>query len=298
MFERMNELSRESQIFFVCGAPKTGTTWLQKALNAHPAIVCAGEGHFIDRFAAELAPLFKRYLGHQAVVDRNVYEGNGFYRHDRYADFDLLLRVFVLNAFSRVERPSGTLWVGDKTPANVRHLDVLHRLFPEAKFIHMMRDGRDTLVSTLKHAERVTRDQAELDELVSSNLRSYCLRWVEAVEASERFAAGHPGAIHTVRYEDLKSDFPTAFGSVLRFLGADAGEDAVSHCMDESSFKRLSGGREPGQEDASKFVRKGIVGDWKGALSPEQLAVFMEVAGSWLARLGYLDEDGDTDAGQ
>lgn len=288
--EQIAALLQDRHFFFVFGAPKSGTTWLQTALNAHPQIVCAGEGHFVDQLAVKLSRVFREYFDHQAVVDQNVYEGRGHYRHSRHEDFDFLLSLTVLNAFSRLEQPPGTLFIGDKTPATVSYLRVLKRLFPEAKFLNIVRDGRDTLVSTFKHVERVVRAKAEpreVSEFLREKTKMYCERWVRSLEEADAFAQQNPGALHTVRYEDLKTDFATAFSTVLGFLGAERGDGVLAHCEAESSFKRLSGGREAGQEDPNAFVRKGVVGDWRNNLAPEQLEVFYEVAGDWLRRLDY-----------
>jgi hypothetical protein len=70
-------------VFFACGAPKSGTTWLQRVLDAHPEISCSGEGHFIDRFSAPLAEVVREYNRHLGVVETQVYEGRPYYRSTR-----------------------------------------------------------------------------------------------------------------------------------------------------------------------------------------------------------------------
>ena len=55
---------RSKQIFFIGGAIKSGTTWLQLLLDSHPDVSCDGEGHFPDHFA----PLLKRALDEQSAV--------------------------------------------------------------------------------------------------------------------------------------------------------------------------------------------------------------------------------------
>lgn len=288
--DRVRSIGTNYRLFFVCGAPKSGTTWLQKALDAHAQIVCAGEGHFADHFARGLSGLLGRYYDQQKVVAKNVYEGRPHYRHSPTEDYDFLVKTFILNAFARLEVPDGTRFIGDKTPANIEYLRVFRRLFPEAKIVAIVRDGRDTLVSTFRHVERVMRADgkgAESEAFLVEKARSYCERWVRSLDDAAKFAERNPGVLHTVRYEDLKQDFRGAFGAVLEFLGADVTDDEIARCEEASSFQRLSGGREAGDEDRNAFVRKGIVGDWRSSLSEQHLAVFNEVGGDWLTRLGY-----------
>lgn len=289
-YDRLSALLKNHQLFFVSGAPKSGTTWLQKALDAHPQIICAGEGHFMDKFANWLDKSFKDYRQHQAVVARNVYEGRPYYPEASKEDFEFLIASFVLNAFSRLELTSETRIVGDKTPANVEYLNSLYRFFPGARFINIVRDGRDVLVSMFKHAERVNRLKPFIDDMdafLLEKTRIYSSRWVRALEIAEEFDQRHPGILHTVRYEDLKQDFAAAFSGVLRFLEVDVSETHVGRCENEASFKRLSAGREPGEEDPNAFVRKGIVGDWRENLQPQHVEIFNEIGADWLDRLGY-----------
>ena len=69
----------EKQLLFVCGAPKSGTTWLQRVLDAHPQIQCSGEGHFIERFTVLLAQVMRGYASHMGLVADRVYEGKPYY---------------------------------------------------------------------------------------------------------------------------------------------------------------------------------------------------------------------------
>lgn len=303
-FERHVEQIRATlgspRLFFVAGAPKSGTTWVQKALDAHPEIHCAGEGHFADTFVRELAPVMKRYYAQQATVAKNVYEGKPYYRHEGQSTFAFLATAFVLKTLAGLDIPAGAKLVGDKTPLNVQNLGTLRHLFPDARFVNVVRDGRDVLVSTLRHAQRVARRDGtwqETEALLNRSTRRYASRWVGAVERAERFAAKFPGTLHTLRYEDLKQDFAGALGGVFDFLGVSGAPDVLATCEQETRFERLSGGREAGDEDVDAFFRKGVVGDWRSVLSPQQVGDFHEVAADCLARMGYEVAAPDTGRG-
>src|SRR5580658_10414130 len=65
---------RSEQVFFIGGAPKSGTTWLQYLLNAHPEISCGGEGHFPNRLLPMLAKTLQTYNTGINVKNRSIYE--------------------------------------------------------------------------------------------------------------------------------------------------------------------------------------------------------------------------------
>ena len=63
------------QIFFIVGAQKSGTTWLQRSLNRVDGMHCLGEGHFIDRLVAPIADTIRQYNNIMGLVAERVYEG-------------------------------------------------------------------------------------------------------------------------------------------------------------------------------------------------------------------------------
>src|SRR5438132_372824 len=94
--------------------------------------------------------------------------------------------------------------VGEKTPSNVRYINLLHTLFPTAKFIHIIRDGRDCAVSGWFHNLRLSRDwtiktHGSMDRYVTSFIDG----WAKDVAAAQAIADANPDRVCQVRYEDL-----------------------------------------------------------------------------------------------
>ena len=276
--------------FFLCGAPKSGTTWLQRVLDAHPEIACAGEGHFADRLQEGLVNAFRYYNEQQETVARLVYEGEPFYQglNQRLLDYTLES----LMALVATQRPIGpeVRWIGDKTPRYTFYLDALWRLMPEARVIHIIRDGRDVVVSSLHHAKRSgVADALDRDGPgFLKNVGDYARIWADNVAAARRHAADRPDRYLEVRYEDLHADPMGLLGQVAGFLGVADGEEVWRPCLEAADFRRLAK-RKQGEENAGSFYRKGVAGDWRNFFDEAALAAVQAGAGETLAELGYVD---------
>ena len=261
----------EKELFFVCGAPKSGTTWVQRLLDAHPEASCAGEGHFVDTLMPLLSKAFGEYNKQQKLVAERVYEHKPYYTgltRDHHAIAAALLIALVIS-----ERG-------------------LKELFPSAKVIHVVRDGRDVVASTCYHVLRTGDQNAfKKDDLNFYKwVERFAGTWAATVSAADSFARRHPASTHTVRYEDLSEGPEEAIAGLLRFLRVDVSPERVHECREAASFEKLSGGRKPGEEKATAFLRKGAVGDWRNHFDEHALALFERKAGGLMRRLGYRPE--------
>ena len=277
-------MSAGVNVFFVCGSPKSGTTWLQRILDAHPEICCSGEGHFIERFSIPVAGVVNAYNRTLAVEASQVYEGRPYYDEVGQAEFDEVVRGFILKRLCA--RADGqTRWVGDKTPIYTRHLDQLHRLFPQARILHIVRDPRDVAVSRMGHTHRVGLKDSLTPgaEQHRQTLEAAVRYWIEAVTAVDAFAAAHPGLVHELRYRDLYDDPIGEIERLFRFLGAPADRILVERVAAATSFK-VQAGRPPGQEDLSSFLRKGVPGDWQTRLDASSAQRVVESCGELMRR--------------
>jgi len=281
---RKNEKVLSKKLFFISGVPKSGTTWLQKSLDSHPEITCSGEGHFFTIFGDFLKQSMNVY--NSKVLDvaaAQVYEGNPGYKNMTDNDLNFLVTSFISVMFSKLEIKETSNYIGDKTPANAMVLDHMHSIFPEAKFIHIYRDGRDVVVSTYRHGTRVTGRPGVFQNSIEPTAK----KWLDYNKIAFEFGRKHPNAFLAVSYEQLIQDFPAHFSDILKFLGADNSESMVHACKDLSSFEKLSGGRKRGEEDRNSFYRKGVVGDWKIYFSDEDLKFFNRIGGDMMKELGY-----------
>ncbi|RAK59959.1 hypothetical protein DJ021_09160 [Phenylobacterium hankyongense] len=278
-------------VFFACGAAKSGTTWIQRVLDAHPEVSCSGEGHFVEAFAIPVSKVVNDYNQLLGVVASRVYEGKPYYQPLAQADFDGIARDFILRRLlARVSDPQ-VRWVGDKTPRYTFGLANLQRLFPAARFINIVRDPRDVAVARLNHAKR-----AGIPEAFDSGSPRYrelvrrgAVEWVEAVSAVDAFAQANPGAVHELRYRDLLADTAAETARMFAFLGVSTDPEIIDSIGRSTSFEALSG-RRRGEEDPKSYFRKGVADDWIGRLGEDDLQILTETCGPLMAAKRFVLE--------
>lgn len=286
--ERVNSVL-ERRIFFIAGAQKSGTTWLQRLLDAHPEILCSGEGHFADIVALQMRNVITKYGDYLDLVGTRVYDSRPYYHRPARNEFEFLVISLAACLWSQRDISEGIKCIGDKTPRNSAHMEMLQNIFPACRFVHIVRDGRDVLVSRVMHAQRVSRMVQGLnpdDYTFSRRTAEYAREWVFQVDAARKFAAAKKGVCHLVRYEDLLSQPEHELEKMFQFLEVDDSSGTINTCREAASFEKLSGGRKRGQESES-FLRKGVTGDWKNHLDADTISKFEEVGGALLKELGY-----------
>lgn len=178
---------------------------------------------------------------------------------------------------SLVNRYNPDRYLIEKTPTNVFYVDDIKRIFPRSKLISIHRDGRDVVVSDKHHLKRAYNTTESFSTMVN--------KWKNAMEAEIRKVDKYN--IHQLSYEDLKLKPEKTIKALLCFLELDYDDELINSLNSGSSFKAMSGGRTAGDEDTSKFTRKGIVGDWRNSFSDDEVRIFSEIAGELLVKLGY-----------
>ena len=279
----------DKQIFFVCGAPKSGTTWLQRVLDAHPQVQCSGEGHFIERFTVPLAGVLRDYAAHMNLIAGRVYEGQPYYPPIEQEYLDRIARGFILDRLMRRKPGTGVRWIGDKTPRYTGHVPQLLRLFPRARFINIVRDPRDVAMARMHQArrgglsEKVAEDSPERTEFI----RQGGLDWARNVAPIAPFAVDNPDLLYSLRYEEMIGDPVGEARKIYRFLGVRHDDAVVGQVVKTTSFEAQSG-RKPGEEHPTSFLRKGVAGDWIGRLEDSALQALDEACGDLMHQYGYV----------
>lgn len=287
----MSEKGRQIRLLFVLGSPKSGTTWLQKVLDAHPAIACAGEGHFVERIVTPTVVMMRDYNEKLKHVDELVYQGKAPYQPLTQQEIVQIARELITKLMLRQAPPKGIAWLGDKTPRYTEGLNDLRILFPAARFIFIVRDPRDVAVSRLFHAKRAGYDEALTrgTDTYYEMVTNAATAWAQHNSSVSTFSAkspAHAAMLHRVGYEALLGDFTTVAAELFRSLDVDNDAATLRSVEDATNFKTLSG-RDKGVEDPDSFFRKGMKGDWVERLDDRALDIIRKHCGSLGREFGY-----------
>ena len=309
-------------VFFIAGEMRSGTSWLRRTMSAHPEISCGQEGSFFGRgYNREEIPV---YPGPVSSLTRALAVSKEFkVWHDlpwnRWSDGyeeDLrnLTRLSVDYFLSKEVARTGKKIVGDKSPQHTECLDEIYEIYPDARVIHIVRDGRDVAVSATHHWWREAQDrEAAVFELTPEELEirdaylqdregflssgrsifteerlgQLARRWSYRVGKAHRDGTALYGDRYLeIRYEDLLQDTPNTLRRVFGLLGASEDARIIEYCIRASSFERVSS-RQRGEEDSRSFFRKGVAGDWRSVFTERDRQIYEELAGDQLIRLGY-----------
>ncbi len=279
------------QLFFIGAAPRSGTTWLQLLLDAHPEVSCRGEGQFGTSLLPHLKQALEAHNAYLANKNATVFQETEGYPLFGADDLEYLLGAAILLALRRHPGAASCKAVGEKTPHNLRIFDGLRRLFPPARFIHLLRDPREVLVSSWHHNARLDPSWADRNEL-QGFVRDKLATLAADTHAGLAFGTAHPDSYLAVTYETLVAAPLESLARVFRFLGVSDAPETVHTCIDAAAFERLSGGRRRGEPDARSLFRNGLPGDWRGVLSEATNRFVVEQAGWMLRRFGWPEVTG------
>jgi hypothetical protein len=279
---------------FVVGVPRSGTTLLRLMLDAHPKLTIPPETHFVP--AVIRAVRRGRTADGVAAVITD---------HRRWADFGLdadALRERIgavdpleaggaIRAFYELyaDKQGKPRW-GDKTPGYATKMRRIQKALPEARFIHVIRDGRDVIAS---RARRAQREPLPVDVAAR--------RWKRRV-LSTRKRAEDVEHYMEVRYEDLVAGPEETLRRVCSFIELPFDEAMLAY--HERAAERLAEidrdlparrGRHEleaqpriaAHEHADEPPLAQRAGAWREEMSPEDFAAFEAEAGGLLADLGY-----------
>jgi len=175
------------------------------------------------------------------------------------------------------------MW-GDKNNAYGNYLNVLSFLFPSARFIHLVRDGRAVFNSYKKLA---TKPEHKYAPVLPKTAKSVALRWVDTVSRIDRHLSRFaPGRHLAVRYEDVLGDFESTIGRVCAFLGLEY--ESRMREFDQLNRRYELEPREYGwKKNTFKPLDPDKAISWRTELAMQEVKIFEREAAHMLTRYNY-----------
>jgi hypothetical protein len=275
---------------FIVGCPRSGTTLLRRIVNAHSRLAITPETQWLPRYFTRRTGLTVDGQATPALIPRLL-------EHPRFADLGIgrealegLLATrepvsyarFVSRVFDLYGRAEGKALVGDKTPGYVRQIRTLHALWPRARFVHLIRDGRDVCLSALGWRRKADRLAKLYPTWSREPVVTAALWWQEHVRRGRRHARElAPCQYYELRYEALVARPAEECARVCAFLGLPY----------EEAMLRFHEGRtiaDPGlsPKDAWLAITPGLR-DWRAQMPAADAEHFEAAAGPLLDELGY-----------
>jgi hypothetical protein len=279
---------------FVVGMNRSGTTLLRMMLDAHPELTIPPETHFVPdliKAAREDGASAEDALA--AMKSAREWGDFGFSDEEmlgRLRALDQIEPGPVVRTFyeAYMEQQGKPRW-GEKTPTYVQKMKLIQRAIPEARFVHVIRDGRDVALSVLDRTVR---------ELTAGDIAH---RWQKKIVKAREDS---PKLRHyiEIRYEDLILDTEPVLRRVCEFIEL-PWDDAMLEYHERSGERLKEMARAlPGDGRAKELsVERRLathamttkppsadrVARWRGSMSAEQRDEFERIAGDLLAELGY-----------
>lgn len=267
---------------FIVGCPRSGTTLLQLMLHAHPRIAIPPETRFVVQ-----AYRGRQRFGRLSDEDRRTF-ATWMIKRPQSKDLGLSadeiadrvrtapptigsLVGTVLQMYA--ERHGRVRW-GDKRPGYWRDIDVLRRLFPDAQFVHIVRDGR-SCVASLKRMP-----------WWEGGVPAATAVWLMAQKRCRRDTRTlPPGSYFELRYEDLVAEPEALLRRLCAFLGEDFDPAMLEpHKVAEYAVPDYK----TWHERTAGAVDTATVESWREGLEPQELGLVELVAGRALKKNGYV----------
>lgn len=278
---------------FIVGVPRSGTTLLRLMLDAHPELAIPPETHFLSavlklrKTSNALEDFFETVVRSPRWNDFQI-EPNEFREALRSIEpfrVDEGIRMF----YTLYKRRFGKRFCGDKTPAYLQHLNAIEAVLPEARFIHIIRDGRDVALSA-----------RNLWFGPGKDLEAQATDWVDRITKARRQAKSCSHYVE-VRYEDLVREPRKILERLCEFLNLPFSPQMLEYYLtarqrlDETSPRvRRDGSAEITKEQletihrfASQPPRTERLERWKAEMTPNEILAYERIASELLLELGY-----------
>ncbi|MBT7065132.1 MAG: sulfotransferase [Verrucomicrobia bacterium] len=269
---------------FIVGSPRSGTSWLQMMLASHPDVVSSVE---TTMYSAYISPCFSAWRREQEAIETRRWV-KGLPHLMSKQQFKTALNPLLMTAYEAIaaKRPTART-ILEKAPENIFQISIIREFIPTARFVHIIRDGRDVVCSMRNVKRRVGHQTQDIER--GARL------WRQSIEAARSALSNDPEYIE-VRYETLLADPCSEMHNVFEFCALPITSGQIAAICDQHTFEKMS--HDLPTADPDKSVKgnagnyhKGCAGTWESEMSDMDRHCFCLEAGELLNGLGYADKD-------
>lgn len=276
-------------VVFIVGCPRSGTTLLRRMVSAHRQIVITPEAHWIPRWFEQRRGLTREGLVTQELVSELL-------AHDKFAMFGIgretlmslvgngepiSYAAFVTGIFDLYGKARGKDLVGNKTPDSVRRIETLHTLWPEARFVHLIRDGRDVALSLMNWSSVKTKKPGTFPTWKDDPVSTAALWWELNVRRGQEAGEVLGAALYLeMRYESLVAHPAQECAALCGFLGLPYDEAMLNY------HEAFRAGEGPETVHDRQPITSGLR-NWKTQMPASDVERFEAAVGTLLDGLGY-----------
>lgn len=269
---------------FIIGVPRSGTTLLRVLLDSHPNIACGPEAPWLARGAKSIKQLY-RFMAEDTF---------GFIKNFDVPPEELQITFanFIDEIFLLYAKTKGKTRWAEKTPDHALEIPFISKLFPEAKFIHIVRDVRDVVCSTaiLSDERKAISDWHSKNILmedgvvVKNTIENAAIRWQSWNKKIELSLKDVQYSM-TIHYEEIVSNPEKILPSLMAFLG----EGYSPKMLEFDKFHHELPEWEWGSRDINrtKCISSRSIKRWEKQLTPKQVTEIERSVGRMMAYYGY-----------
>jgi sulfotransferase family protein len=266
-------ITKEKQFIFLIGAPRSGTTMLFNSISAHPSVSSANIE--INLFSDYIAPLVGNY---EKEEDKSGERGGGvsglplLISREKFDDSVMNLIDTVYKSFNI--SPAHTV-VLDKCPSYSQCTGLINYYVPNAKYIHIIRDGRDMAFSWYKLAAT---------GWLKKDFKTACLDWIRLknlAKTARKFNENY----YELHYEDLLHNSASELNKVFAFCKLDASLELVQSIVEKNMGEKNM----VSASDSSVSFKDRVSGDrlWAKRMSKMQVFIAQKYLTTDLIAEGY-----------
>lgn len=224
-FPTRSSWTHDVDLVFLVGCPRSGTTWLQSMLASHPAIYTGTETHFFvcfSRFEEAFKRPYALNIGPSAYLNRN--------------EFYKLIGDLFWYLISKLPPPNRKpTYFLERTPHHCEHAEFILNTFPNARFIHLIRDGHSVVASLLRISQTWGAHWAPNTVKRATKVWQWRIRQsrkiIQLTQSSNQYIE--------VRYEDLRQSPHQHLTRLFEWLGIPIDESLIDLAVDSNSLKKM-----------------------------------------------------------